>query len=160
MAIDFRGHGSSTDWKGRELDWRGFSQQGVLTMIRDIDAAIRHTGSSRNLWLIGSSLGANLALHYAADHPEIRGLVLLSPGFNYAGIESEPAMERYGARPVLIAGSKDDPGTLKICERLHELAAGPKIIFRYETAGHGSQMLDYEKKLKEEILQWLNTHSI
>ena len=73
-------------------------------------------------------------------------------------MESQPAMERYGSRPALIAGSEDDPGTLKICGLLYDAAAGPKRLLSYKAAGHGAVMLDNEKELKKEILEWMNQH--
>lgn len=156
MAIDFRGHGSSVNWNGKEVDWRGFSRKGFLTMAFDIKAAREFLGPVKPVWLIGSSMGANMALYYAGVDKEISGLVLLSPGFSYAGLMSEPLMKAYGARPILIAGSADDPGTLEIAQRLMGQAEGPKELLRFQDAGHGAAMLDYEKKLKKDILEWMN----
>ncbi|MCM8775666.1 MAG: lysophospholipase, partial [Candidatus Omnitrophica bacterium] len=78
MAMDFRGHGDSIEWKGKDLDWKAFSHEGFRTMLRDIDAAVQHLNSKDNVWLVGASMGANLALEYAKDHPGIHGLVLMS----------------------------------------------------------------------------------
>jgi len=156
LAIDFRGHGLSTQREKEELDWRRFSPEGRKTMVRDIDAASDFLGPGRNVWLIGSSLGANLALNYAAARPEIRGLVLLSPGLNFGGIETRPAMKRLDARPVLLAASKDEAGAVQVCETLRAIARGPKKNLVYEKAGHGAAMLEAEENLKEEILQWLS----
>ena len=158
LAFDFRGHGMSTEWRGKEIEWKQLTESGRLSMIKDIEAVVKFIPVPRNLWLIGSSVGANLALNFAADHPEAAGVVLLSPGFNYGGIESQPAMEKYGSRPVLIAGSEDDPGTPKICMLLQQKARGENRLLLYEKAGHGSAMLESEKGLQGEILKWMNLH--
>ena len=77
LALDFRGHGLSTEWKGEELDWRNFSAEGRRTLLRDIGAAIRFLEGKKNIWLAGSSLGANLAINYAAQDPGVHGVILL-----------------------------------------------------------------------------------
>lgn len=163
MRFDFRGHGRSTLWRGKELNWREFTNQGILTMQRDIDAVLSWLEGQQEegaWWLVGSSIGANLALVYAADHPEIQGVVLLSPGLNYRGVESQPAMAEYGKRPVLIVASRDDPGSAEIAQLLYEEAQGPKKLILFDEAGHGTEMLAYEKELKEEVIAWMNQHTL
>ena len=160
LAFDFRGHGSSRTWLGKEIDWKNFSHEDFSTLSRDVEAAVERLEGRKNIWLIGSSIGANLALHYAAQHPGVRGIVLLTPGYNYAGIDSLPSMEQYERRPVLIAASEDDPLAVDFCRALYEKAKGPKKFLPYKTAGHGAQMIENEKGLKVEIRDWLNRNSI
>ena len=57
---------------------------------------------------IGGSIGANMALRLGADVPQIPTVVLLSPGLNYDGVQTEPAMETFGDRPVFIVASSED----------------------------------------------------
>src|SRR3990170_2254412 len=61
LAIDFRGHGESGGGH-----WEDFNM-----MIKDIEAAgkyLRDKNPTANLAIVGSSIGANLALNYAAKN--------------------------------------------------------------------------------------------
>ncbi|OZI52124.1 alpha/beta hydrolase [Bordetella genomosp. 5] len=51
--------------------WRAVVRAQAIALQRDVDT----------VYLGGFSTGANLALEYAYEHPEIAGLVLFSPGF-------------------------------------------------------------------------------
>lgn len=159
LAVDLRGHGLSREWEGEEISWEYLTPEGLLTSLQDVRSAVRMLGPPPNLWIVGSSFGSNLGAAYASQDSRVEGLVLLSPGFNYAGIAAEPALQAYGRRPVLIAGAADDTFVLKACEVLYEKAQGPKKLLSYEKGGHGSAMLDNVKGLKEEIISWMNQNS-
>ena len=159
MAIDFRNHGSSDESPSHQRLASMAEQKGydLNEMTRDIDAALVAVDQSKPIWLIGSSLGANLALEAAGRHPEIAGLVLLSPVSSYGGLDSVSALSGLGKRPVFFAASERDPsGAAKICKDLLEKAQGKKKLRVYRDAGHGSEMFENESKLKGEILSWLN----
>ena len=81
-------------------------------MTSDLETAVQvmHTQFSQNPARIavgGASLGANIA-SCGPEHPEVPALILLSPGLQYAGIESEEAFRKYASRPVFIAASPGD----------------------------------------------------
>lgn len=162
LGIDLRGHGSSKDWKGKEIDWTQMSESGRQTMIEDVRTAIKHL-KNRNasaIWLIGASFGANLALQYAVEDSSIEGIVLLSPGFNYSGIKADNLMSRYGTRPVLLAGSRDDLGTVQICEKLKALAEGEVLLAEREKSGHGSEMIITDESLRKDIVEWMTEKAV
>ncbi len=160
LALDFRGHGLSTYQGSRELDWKNFKDNDFLKMLEDIEAALRVTPPSKNLWLIGSSMGADMAFLYAVRNPAVRGVVLLSPPGFRGDVGSEKAISAYGNRPFLIAASADDGIFLQTAEKMYQSMQGPKKIIRYQKAGHASTMLEHEDKLKEEIITWLNQNTI
>lgn len=162
LSIDLRGHGSSKDWKGREIDWATMSEVGRQTAIEDVITAVDHLKEKENssVWIVGSSFGANLALQYAVQDPSIKGIVLLSPGFNYSGIKAEDLMPHYGDRPIFLAGSQDDPGTLKICERLKILAQGDVFLTPRQQAGHGTEMITTDESLRKEIVEWMTKKEV
>ena len=73
FAIDYRGYGQSHQTHPSETSLR-----------EDADAAIAYLTATRHIpaasiVLIGSGLGANLALEVAAAHPELAGVILDQP---------------------------------------------------------------------------------
>ena len=79
LAIDLRGHGQSSGGS-----WEDFSEEQFQSMLKDVEAGgryLREKYPTANLSLIGSSIGANLALNYAAKN-NVSSLILLSPGLN------------------------------------------------------------------------------
>lgn len=169
LAIDLRGHGKSD--RGPQ-GFQRFSDAEHQASIRDIEAAaefLEQSGVKReNIICIGASIGANLCLQYITEHPETKQAVLLSPGLNYLGIETEPFMSklRPGQR-IFIVGSKDDRqsnlGVLsKLSTKTPSGAETESLI--YEKAGHGTNMLAPSKvggvgrelpDLAQEIINWL-----
>jgi proline iminopeptidase len=63
-------------------------------LVADVDALAVHLGLDR-IDLLGHSAGANLAILYAARHPEcVRRLVLLGPSTRAVGLEASSEMRR------------------------------------------------------------------
>lgn len=135
LAIDQRGAGRSTQGpgaSGNEAPW--------LTT-EDIAAAIA-SFSPQPLGLIGASYGANNALIYAAAHPDqIRGVVLLSPGANYNGLDAIAATQLYRGS-LMIYHSRDDSsagnGPAQINQRSHAIRHRLQII---DGSAHGTELL-------------------
>lgn len=73
FAFDYRGYGQSQFVHPNEARWRQDAEWALdyLTATRQIKA--------RSIVLVGSELGANLALEVAAAHPELGGVVLDAP---------------------------------------------------------------------------------
>jgi pimeloyl-ACP methyl ester carboxylesterase len=63
VALDFRGHGDS--------DWPDPLEAGAFS--RDLDALLAHLGS-REVCLVGHSMGGQVALEHASEHPETRAV--------------------------------------------------------------------------------------
>lgn len=73
LAFDYRGYGQSQFVHPSEARWR-----------EDAESAIRYLTDTRHIAshaivLVGSGLGANLALEVAAAHPDLAGVVLDEP---------------------------------------------------------------------------------
>jgi uncharacterized protein len=73
LAFDYRGYGQSKFVRPSEITWRqdATSAFDYLTGTRHID--------SHSIVIVGSGLGANLALAIAAAHPDAAGVVLQAP---------------------------------------------------------------------------------
>jgi pimeloyl-ACP methyl ester carboxylesterase len=73
LAFDYRGYGQSQFEHPTEARWRQDATRALdyLTGTRHID--------SHSMVVVGSGLGANLALQIAAAHPELAGVIIESP---------------------------------------------------------------------------------
>jgi pimeloyl-ACP methyl ester carboxylesterase len=148
IAIDLRGHGES----GGKREWSKMTQDAAIAadFIRS-----RSEIDPQRIVLIGASIGANIAINYGAQDPEIVGVALLSPGLDYHGVKTEEAVKQYGARPLFIAASSEDEYAAESSRKLDSLAQGPHQLLILENQGHGTQMLGKNNGLEEALFQWL-----
>lgn len=151
FTVDMRGHGDT----GGELDWElaGNDLQQVWNYLGarpDID--------EDRMAVLGASIGANLALVTGADNSNARTVVLLSPGLNYAGVETRDPLLTYGERPILIVASQEDTYAADSSGRLEEIALGETRLVMYQGAGHGLHMFDREPGLADLIISWLDEY--
>jgi pimeloyl-ACP methyl ester carboxylesterase len=152
IAIDLRGHGAS------EGNWQSFSPREFNAMVLDVKAAkdylISRGVKPGRIGIVGASIGANIALRYAAEDGEIKTVVLLSPGLNYRGIATEEAAAQY-QRSAFFAASEEDAYAYSSTEQLYALAKGEKVFERLRNAGHGTLMLSASPELKKKVIAWL-----
>jgi len=169
LAIDLRGHGESRETlDGKELDYRYFSDSEHQKSILDLKAAskfLEEKGFSlSNQYLVGASIGANLALEFLSLNPEISKAVLLSPGLDYRGLKTEEFLENVQKnQKILAVASRDDYYSFNSVEKLSQLAEEKKLFFEtlfYQAAGHGTDIFGKEKPdLTEVILNFLKEDS-
>lgn len=182
LAIDLRGHGKSDEF-GKNHDLKYDQVDDYHSMMFDVSAAtdfIRNEfsalsakspdsqiksskeivdprqGRDYKLALIGSSIGANLALAYAADHFAVKAAVLLSPGLNYFGLRTDDVMVQYH-RPLALLTAKDDPSYADV-QKLIKLPGTqrPNLWYQeFETGGHGVALLEAHSEMIEKIAEWL-----
>jgi len=151
IAIDLRGHGQSN------LNWQSFTSKDFNKMIEDVRAAknFLNAKGARVIAIIGASVGANIALSYAAIDSEIKTVVMLSPGLDYRGVKTEQNMKEY-IKPVLIVASSEDSYAAQSSQQLHlSVPAKNSKLEMFKDVGHGTQMFK-EKKLSPLILSWLS----
>jgi pimeloyl-ACP methyl ester carboxylesterase len=149
ITFDLRGHGES---QGEQV----FEE----AMDMDLDAVVDWINSSPDLneehiAVIGASLGANLALRAGARYPQIKSVVMLSPGMLLWDIGIESAILEYGQRPVLLVASEDDGYPAMSVQRLNDLGKGYDKLVIYPGAGHGTQLVADHPDLIPLILDWL-----
>ncbi|MFA7009522.1 MAG: alpha/beta fold hydrolase [Elusimicrobiales bacterium] len=161
LSLDLRGHGGSLRCSGRPVSYISFSQARWAGVSEDIRSAADLLKSRKvpenRLVLCGASVGANLALKALAEGLRPAGLVLLSPGLSYAGIEAETFLPVSGAAPLLLAASEDDTYAWQSSGRLLARAGarGIPAVFRAGPGGHGANMLSAAKpELLNYILDW------
>lgn len=160
LSLDFRGHGENLGESSNPLTWRKFTEKDYAALAMDLEAGWRFLTNKPHIMkgriaIIGASIGANLALNFAVDHPGIKTLALLSPGLNYKGIETQEALSKYGRRPLFIAVSKEDLYSANSSAKLRSLARGKVVLKTYDGSRHGTLLLKQEKELADTIIQWL-----
>jgi alpha-beta hydrolase superfamily lysophospholipase len=144
LSMDLRGYGATggaPDWSLARDD-----AQVMLEWLREqprVDARVA---------TVGAGTGANLALAGCAGHELCAAAMLLSPGDNDAALPTAPALGALGARAVFTAASGDDA---EAATALDALAAGPHQLQLYRDSGHGTDLLNAEPGLQEQVVNWL-----
>lgn len=163
LAIDLRGHGDSLNKSdGTYLNYKNFSNAEHQWSMYDVEAAVdflKQKGAEK-IFVIGASIGANLALQYAAEHSDIRAAVLLSPGLDYRGILTAdlPPQLRAGQAAYYAASSEDSysaDSVRTLYQKTPEAVKKEEKIF--DNAGHGTDMFTHEPDFEGQIISWLKT---
>ena len=138
FIYDARGHGESiTDSDGNKIDYKTFPKWGKNSpwklMVDDLDEVLAYLenieGLDKDRFVLGgASLGANVALTCASRKKNIRGLMLLSPGLNYAGVETEYLMRFCRAPAIAIAASTGDTYAYQSSEKLESFIRNKRKI--------------------------------
>lgn len=146
LAIDLRGHGGS-----------GGAPPPSSIMALDVQAGVgflQARAAGRPVALAGASLGASVALMAAADTPFVRGVAMISPASDYRGVRLDSAARKYGARPLLLVASSEDPYALRTLRGLTAGTNGREQ--RVSTvAAHGTRLLERDPETATALVDWL-----
>ncbi len=160
LALDLRGQGESRSAGDSILDFRQFSDDDWRRASLDIDAALQRLkalgAAPDDLFLVGEGFGANLALHYATEHPEIQGVVLLSPGAEYHGIEVAPLIHPLRTRPLLLLWGQRDDYAAACATTIQQLAEGHLEIRVYPGGAQGADLFATAPEAMGQVLVWLD----
>lgn len=153
LAIDLRGHG------GSGAPPAGTNMEDLSRMLADVKAARAYLASRKEVspnrvGIAGASIGANLAVLYAAGDPTVRSLALLSPGIDYRGLRPEAALKKYGDRPALLVASQEDNYALNSARQLAGPGQGTRELRVLNGAGHGTAMLARQQDLIPSLVDW------
>jgi dienelactone hydrolase len=153
LAIDLRGHGASgPPPEGTDL-------HDLTKMMADIRAARAFLASRREvspdrIGFAGASIGANLAILFAANDPTVRSLALLSPGIDYRGLRPEAALKKYAERPALLVASQEDNYAANSARQLAKAGPGIRDLRILSGAGHGTAMIARQSDLAASLVDW------
>ncbi len=160
LALDLRGHGESVIQGNKKLDFRLFMDDDHKKSLLDLNAAVNFL-NKKEIFLIGASMGANLALWYQSLHQEISKTVLLSPGLNYREINAISLAKKISEKQqVFIAsGDFDKQSDLTSSIMAQSIASLlPHVCHKkLASSAHGSNLLVDNLELMQEIIDWLNT---
>ncbi len=157
LAIDLRGHGES---QGGPDGYKSFSDTQHQDSRLDVLAGALFLRSKQvdEFHLIGASIGANLALQYASEHPNARSAILLSPGIEYRGLKTMGLIENVPpSRGIFLVASDDDEYSR---DSVNELASRITLdehhkLKIFESGGHGTNIFENHPEFMDELVEWL-----
>jgi pimeloyl-ACP methyl ester carboxylesterase len=167
LAPDLRGHGENPETKGNPPKTvRDLEPADWAMMLSDLHNVISHMAMKNEvdggrLALVGSRLGANLAIRTAAEPwaASIMCVIAVSPGLDIHGVKTVDAAARIpaGCRVYLAAGMEDTESSTA-ANALYAAMKCPKELFMAEGNGRGAML--FGKGLLGKIQQWLTASLI
>lgn len=155
LAFDLRGHAQSALRGGELAHWRSFETQDWAKLPGDLDLVLdRLTATgARRFVLVGSSIGSSAALLVAARRSDIAGVVALSPGRAYRGLDVlTPAPEL--SAPVLAIAADGEAPAKETAEELARIAPAAQALIVPGSA-HGVRMRAAFPELDERIVAFV-----
>ncbi len=158
LSIDGRGFGESVKTADGKAVTAGRSDEDVKAMLGDVGTAFDFLAKQKNvdsasIGIIGASYGSSLALIYAVDNPKVAAVALLSPGLNYFGnMPTEPAIKKYGDRPLYMTAARDDQDSADAVDKL--LAAGNNTKYGakvHAQGGHGTGLFGKNLGVEDDL---------
>ena len=165
LAVDFRGHGASQRTTPAVYDRLVARDQSVYaSFIHDAEAGlafltrVQHVPMTR-IAIVGGELGATVGFQAMAAHPNLAGLVALSPASRCYGLDTIGFARRFGKRPLLIVSAKRlaDDGPRQIASLVQKTAAVQLEIFPGAEV-RGTEMLGQPAAVERIILVWVRRH--
>lgn len=159
LAIDLRGHGEST--QNGQLDYQKFSDAQHQASRLDVDAAMNFIKSKgfteENIAFVGASIGANLSLDALRRYSNVPLAVLLSPGLNYRGVTTEPAMkELEPTQKIWLMAAESDTQSAEAIVTLQQMKPQTATLTMYGGANHGTNLFGSEAMLIPDIVKFLS----
>ncbi len=167
IAIDLRGHGdSATGPDGQAAPWQKFKATKLdnqwLNMELDAQGAVSWTTSQNvpeeSIVVVGDDIGGIIGLKYAAVHPKIANVIMLSPAMQYLDVTSVNAMRAYKDRPVLMIYSELDRASSRDTPILYEFAkrsAGEKNAYVVSVPKVHGYRLASLPTVDRQIVDWI-----
>jgi acetyl esterase/lipase len=109
----------------------------------------------RAVAIVGASFGATAAAVAAGDMATVRGLVLVSPAADYRGVRIEGGLRKYGARPLLLVASSEDPYALRTIKALNEPPVASREQRVSTVMAHGTALLSADPEMAAALVDWL-----
>jgi len=150
LNVDLRGHG---DTRGSR-DW-DLALEDVTTWVTFLQD--NNYLADNDLYIMGGSIGSNLALMGCAEIVECNGAIALSPGLDYFGTEPQSAVvDGLAERAVLLVASHNDGYSAETVSELFMTATGDVSARLYRGASHGTNLFrtDYDS-VSNMVLAWL-----
>ncbi|MCX7916191.1 MAG: alpha/beta fold hydrolase [Verrucomicrobiae bacterium] len=171
LTLDLRGHGDSVRQVTAEglqrLDVAKFGPREYQQMLLDLEAAWDFLSTqlevdTLRIAVMGSVLGANLAIQYAVVNDEVAALVLLSPAIENQGLRADEALQKLGKIPLRIVVAAGDAEmfeaakTLLALRRSDPAGSGDyKELIAATGTVRGTDLLRRVESLPARLIAWL-----
>jgi pimeloyl-ACP methyl ester carboxylesterase len=157
LAIDLRGHGHSGGKHYESMNDEE-TQKSILDVITAVEY-LHKQNPDMKIGFVGASIGANLALQYAAANPA-SFVALLSAGLNYRGIETgRTAVSLPDDLPIYFITALDDSrveGNSTQTETLYNACSSTKKSLKvFREGGHGTEIFQANPEFPAELLAWI-----
>jgi len=156
LAIDGRGFGESVKTTDGKSVGPSRTDESVKGMLADVDAGFAFLAKQElidksRIGIVGASYGSSLAILYAAEHENVKTVVLLSPGLNYFGnMPTAQAVKKYGDRNMLLVAAEDDRASADTVKELERIGGNDKYVRKiYRKGGHGTAIFAAKVGLEE-----------
>lgn len=173
-AVDPRGHGESrTTPSGETIIYKklraGNAAKGQPNdyedMVRDVEAAVAALAGQgvpeETIGVAGAEVGGSVAVKFAAVHPKVPFVIVLSPGLAWQEIPLVNAVRAFKGRstPLLMVHSEADKRSSKETPLLYAFAknaVGEKNVTLFVVPEErGTRMLSKNKDLPARVVAWL-----
>ncbi len=174
MAVDLRGHGESrVSPSGEVLSAKKLRAQNIAKggandyedMVRDAEAAVGYLGergvAEETIGVAGAEAGGSVAVKYAAVHPKVPFVVVLSPGLAWQEIPLVNAVRHFKGRatPILMVHSDADKRSSKETPLLFAFAKNSvgerNAALLVVPDERGTRMFLKNKDLAARVLAWI-----
>jgi pimeloyl-ACP methyl ester carboxylesterase len=169
-ALDMRGHGESrTTPAGEVITYKKLRATKLANdyedMTRDVEALVAAlTGQGvieESIGVLGAEVGSSVAVKYAAVHPKVPFVIMLSPGLAWQEIPLVNAVRAFKGRatPILMVHSDADKRSAKETPLLYAFAKNSvgenNTTLLVVPEERGTRMLRKNKDLTARILAWI-----
>jgi alpha-beta hydrolase superfamily lysophospholipase len=153
LVFDARGQGSSSTSRSPSRQFR---------VDLDVAGAVREMRrrGARSVVLAGGSFGAMASIAAGGSiRPPVDGVVPVSPGLSYRGLDAEAAARRLNV-PTLFVVAQEDADFPEAARRLHDATATQdKRLLVVAGYGHGSAVLADSAEARAAVDRFIDDHS-
>lgn len=165
LSIDLRGHGLSTN-KGKyeEFEKTGLKNE-FNNMAEDVYSAIKYLKdkgfAEKNIFLLGTGLGANVAGKSLTKYSDIAGVAMITPSLKQRDVVTLSGIKNYRG-PVFIGVSSEDRKQFMEASFIRNAAflhsGQGSVTFQTAYNLKGTAMLN--KYMLPTLIQWLKTPAL
>lgn len=161
VAFDLRGHGRSTTKGQNTTTYKNRDENEYKKIPSDIAYAVNEMLSDTSLnidtnriYVIGASVGANVAIMLTEHLPIVSKVVMLSPGEKYIGLEPARALKQFDGEVLIFAG-KEDNYSYHSSQNFAKIDTTRIELEVLETGNHGTNIINNDSTAMKRMVNWL-----